>query len=129
MNPSLDAPDARPADLRGDLALPRANGELVFAQPWQARAFGIAVALNESGAYPWRDFHASLAREISAQGSGEASEQYYARWLTALETLLTERGILSPAEIAARAAQCAADDDHHDGHSHYNDNHNHNDHD
>ena len=57
MNPSLDAnADARPADLRGDLALPRANGELVFAQPWQARAFGIAVALNESGAYPWRDF-------------------------------------------------------------------------
>ncbi len=129
MNPSLDAnSSARPADLRGDLALPRANGELVFAQPWQARAFGIAVALNESGAYPWRDFHASLAREIAAQGSGEAAEQYYARWLTALETLLTERGILSPAEIAARAAQHAAAD-HHDDHSHYNDNHNHNDHD
>lgn len=128
MNPSLDAnASARPADLRGDLALPRANGELVFAQPWQARAFGIAVALNESGAYPWRDFHASLAREIAANGSGEAAEQYYARWLTALETLLTQRGILSPAEIAARASQCAAAD-HHDDHSHYNDNHNHNDH-
>ena len=60
-------------------------------------------------------FHASLAREIAAQGSGEASEQYYARWLTALETLLAQRGILSPAEIAARAAQCAAADSHHDG--------------
>ena len=126
MNPSIDAADAQatnanPADLRGDLALPRANGELVFAQPWQARAFGIAVALNESGAYPWRDFHASLAREIAAQGSGEAADQYYARWLTALETLLTERGILSHAEIAARASQCAAanaHDDHHDDHNH-----------
>ena len=123
MNPSLDAnASASPSALRGDLALPRANGELVFAQPWQARAFGIAVALNESGAYPWRDFQASLAREIAAQGSGEAAEQYYARWLTALETLLTERGILSPAEIAARADQCAAADSHHDDHL---DNHNH----
>lgn len=124
MNPSIDA-NARPADLRGDLALPRANGELVFAEPWQARAFGIAVALNERGAYPWRDFHASLAREIAAQGSGDASEQYYARWLAALETLLTQRGILSPAEIAARASQCAAASHHDDHYDHNHDRHHH----
>lgn len=127
MPASLDATDAtRPSDLRGDLALPRANGELVFAEPWQARAFGIAVALNERGAYPWRDFHHSLAREIAAQGSGAAADHYYARWLAALETLLAERGILSPAEIAARASQCAAADSHHDDHrDHHHANHHH----
>ena len=29
---------------------PRANGELVFEAPWESRAFGVAVALHESGA-------------------------------------------------------------------------------
>lgn len=126
MNPSIDA-DARPTDLRGDLALPRANGEIVFAEPWQARAFGIAVALNENGAYPWRDFHHNLAREIAAQGSGGDADRYYARWLAALETLLTQRGILSPAEIAARASQCAAADSHHEDHRDHDHNRHHHD--
>ena len=126
MNPSLDAANApinRPADLPGDLALPRSNGELIFAEPWQARAFGIAVALNENGAYPWRDFHASLAREIAAHGSGDDADRYYARWLAALETLLAERGILSPAEIAARASDHAAANAHDDHHDHNHDSH------
>ena len=37
-----------------------------------------------------------------------------------LETLLAERGILSPAEIAARASECAAADSHHDDHHDHN---------
>ena len=123
MNLSLDAPDAHPADLPGDLALPRSNGELTFAEPWQARAFGIAVALNESGAYPWRDFHASLAREIAANGSGADADHYYARWLAALETLLAERGILSPSDIDARASDHAAANAHDDHHDHNHDSH------
>ena len=121
MPASPNAPDARPADLPGDLALPRSNGELIFAEPWQARAFGIAVALNENGAYPWRDFHAGLTREIAAHGSGEASDQYYTRWLAALESLLAQRGILSPAEIDARASQRAAANAHDDHHDHNHD--------
>ena len=32
-------------------ALPRENGELVFQAPWEARAFGLAVALNEKDLY------------------------------------------------------------------------------
>lgn len=121
MPASSNAPDARPADLPGDLALPRSNGELIFAEPWQARAFGIAVALNENGAYPWRDFHAGLALEIATHGSGEASDQYYACWLAALESLLAQRGILSPAEIDARASHHAAANAHDDHHDHNHD--------
>ena len=52
-------------DMRGELALPRSNGELMFAAPWEGRAFGIAVALNEGGAYEWGEFQRRLADEIA----------------------------------------------------------------
>ena len=42
-------PDPRLANMDEQMALPRQNGELVFAAPWEARAFGLAVALNEAG--------------------------------------------------------------------------------
>ena len=29
-------------DLQGSAAVPRSNGELVFSQPWEARAFALA---------------------------------------------------------------------------------------
>lgn len=99
----------RAADMQGDLALPRVNGELAFDAPWQARAFGIAVALNECGVYDWGEFHRRLAAAIAADGVGDAADEYYDRWLDALERLLAERGILTPDEIEARAAEHAAE--------------------
>ena len=33
-------------DSSGPAAPPRDNGELVFAAPWESRAFGLALALN-----------------------------------------------------------------------------------
>ena len=53
--------DQRIASMDQQIALPRKNGELVFEAPWEARAFGLAVALNDSGLYPWRDFSQRLA--------------------------------------------------------------------
>ena len=49
-------------EMQGELALPRSNGELVFDAPWEGRAFGIAVALNESGAYEWGEFPGQTSR-------------------------------------------------------------------
>ncbi len=34
------------ADLDGRLSPPRDNGELVFAAPWERRAFGLTMALS-----------------------------------------------------------------------------------
>ena len=31
----------------GEASLPRSNGELIFDAPWEGRAFGLAVALND----------------------------------------------------------------------------------
>ena len=92
------------ADMQGELALPRINGELIFAAPWEGRAFGIAVALNESGAYEWGDFQQRLAAEIAAAPSDNEGSVYYERWLASLERLLIEQGMISREELDSRTA-------------------------
>ena len=60
------APDPHITTMDEQTAFPRHNGTLVFEAPWEARAFGLAVALNEAGVYPWRDFSQGLAAETAA---------------------------------------------------------------
>ena len=96
----------------GEMALPRQNGELVFATPWEARAFGLAVALQESGLYEWREFSAALAAEIARAEQAGHTSTYYERWLSSLEKILTANGLVTPAEISDRMASHAAHDDH-----------------
>jgi nitrile hydratase accessory protein len=107
-------------------APPRENGELVFAAPWESRAFGVAAALVERGVFDWNEFRAALIAEISAwearPPAGEAWS-YYARWQAALERLLAARGLCAPAELEARAGALAAlppghDHDHDHDHDH-----------
>ena len=76
--------------------LPRKNGELVFEAPWEGRAFGLAVALHRAGHYPWDAFRDHLVAEI------EPERAYYASWLSALERLLVEHGLVDPHALAAR---------------------------
>ena len=45
-------------------APPRANGELVFAAPWESRVFGLAAALRERGLFSWDEFRAELIAAI-----------------------------------------------------------------
>lgn len=97
------AVDRRIANLEGEAGLPRKNGELVFQAPWEGRAFGMAVALNDRGAYDWEAFRTHLVENIAG---GEPD--YYHSWLGALENLLVERGVLTAAEIGARAAEYEA---------------------
>ena len=100
--------------MEGDSALPRSNGELVFEAPWEGRAFGLAVALNEQQLYPWREFRDGLVAAIAADEEAGAGSTYYERWLATLESLLVQRGIVTPAELDARTAEYASgerDDD------------------
>ncbi len=103
------------------MELPRSNGELVFEAPWQSRAFGLAVAMHESGAYEWRDFSAGLAAEIAEREPDEDGSAYYERWLASFERLLLERGLVTEDEIAARAAELHRHDDHDHEHDHHGD--------
>ena len=97
-------PSGQIADMQGELALPRSNGELVFAAPWEGRAFGIAVALNEGGAYEWGEFQGRLAEEIASAPRDEDASLYYERWLASLERLLLDQGMVTPEELDARTA-------------------------
>jgi len=110
------APEQVAAELEGPAALPRQNGELVFAAPWEGRVFGMAVALHDDAAYPWDAFRDRLIAEIARAEATGADSTYYERWLAAFERLLVEQGLLTEAEIAARAAEIAArppEADHH----------------
>ena len=77
---------------------PRQNGELVFREPWEARAFGLAVALAETEVLSWDFFRKNLivevaARERSLKDSGEAWS-YYESWLVALESSVIDGACL-----------------------------------
>ena len=103
----MAAPDLRITAMDEQVALPRKNGELVFEAPWEARAFGLAVALNEAGVYPWRDFSQGLAAETAALEQQGAHASYYDRWLETLEKLAIAQGLVTLDELDARTAAYA----------------------
>src|SRR5262245_51180437 len=84
---------------------PRRDGKLRFAQDWERLAFGVALALSRSGHFDWEDFRQQLITAIgeweAAHDLGDASWDYYERWLTALERLIIEKQLLKPEELAA----------------------------
>lgn len=84
---------------------PRRNGELVFEEPWQGRAFGLAVALHEAGVFPWEEFRQALIRGIARAEAGDGPFDYYEVWAGAFEEVLTARGLLRSDEIDECAYQ------------------------
>jgi nitrile hydratase accessory protein len=45
--------------------LPRDQDGPVFAEPWQAQAFALAVKLSEKGHFTWKEWAATLASELN----------------------------------------------------------------
>jgi hypothetical protein len=73
------------ADIPDDV--PRHNGELVFAAPWESRAFGLAAAYLGARDEGWERFRGHLKGAIAALPD---DTPYYDAWVTALERLLAE---------------------------------------
>jgi nitrile hydratase accessory protein len=85
--------------------LPHDEGGPVFAEPWQAQAFVLAVKLAEQGHFSWKEWANALADELtSAASRGEPDDgsHYYQHWLAALERLVTAKGLTNPAAMLAR---------------------------
>ena len=101
-------------------APPRANGELVFSEPWESRSFGVAVALHDAGVVDFEAFRGRLIEEIGAwegaRGACGERYRYYERWLTALERTLLAEGIVDPAALDAARAAIGREWDHDHGH-------------
>jgi len=85
--------------------LPRDEGGPVFAEPWQAQAFALAVTLSEQGHFTWKEWAAALANELQAaarRGEPDDGSQYYEHWLAALENLITARQLADSTELRTR---------------------------
>jgi nitrile hydratase accessory protein len=109
--------------MAGAEALPRSNGELVFEQPWQARAFGVAVGLVQEQGLDWEEFRTRLIEEIGACERSQTAEpdetySYYERWYAALERLVVEHGLATEAEIEEEVRHVVAANHHDHDHDH-----------
>jgi nitrile hydratase accessory protein len=85
--------------------LPRGEGEPVFAEPWQAQAFALAVKLSEQGHFSWKEWATALADELkvaASRGEPDDGSRYYEHWLAALERLVAAKGLCDPAAMLAR---------------------------
>ena len=81
------------------------EGAPVFAAPWEASAFALAVRLSAAGCFTWDEWAAALAEEIRAaqrEGDPDLGDSYYRHWVRALERLCAERGVVSPSEAERR---------------------------
>jgi nitrile hydratase accessory protein len=95
---TLIAPEATPlpADWSALPRLPRDEQGPVFAEPWQATVFALAVRLSAAGCFTWTEWATTLGDEFKrAADRGEPADgtAYYNHWLAALEQLVVEKGI------------------------------------
>ena len=82
--------------------LPRDESGPVFAEPWQAQAFALALQLHEQGAFTWTEWAAALSERLKAAGPEDDGSRYYEHWLAALEGLTTAKRLAGAAELAER---------------------------
>jgi nitrile hydratase accessory protein len=89
---------------------PRDEEGPVFAEPWQAHAFGLAVKLSESGLFTWSEWSAALGAELaeaSRRGEPDDGSRYYHHWLAALEGLVTAKRAVENSRLLARKEEWA----------------------
>jgi nitrile hydratase accessory protein len=103
----LSQPDsALQAEHIADLPrLPREKDGPVFAEPWEAQAFALAVKLCEQGHFTWKEWASSLGDELRAaaeRGEPDDGSHYYHHWLAALERLVNDKGLTNREAMEAR---------------------------
>jgi nitrile hydratase accessory protein len=68
-----------------------------FAEPWQAQAFAMTVALHGRGLFAWSEWTEALGAALRCGGD------YHEAWVAALEGLLAGKGVAEPAAVDALA--------------------------
>jgi nitrile hydratase accessory protein len=100
----LNQPDGVVAFAFSD-GMPRdANGP-VFAEPWQAQAFALAVQLSKAGYFTWREWASELAvvlRDAASRELQDDGSHYYDHWLLALERLCLSKGLTNALALNER---------------------------
>lgn len=73
-----------------------------FDEPWQAEAFALAVELHRKGVFSWTEWSAALGSEI-ARSAERGEDDYFGCWLSAVETLVTRKGVASTEQLTGLA--------------------------
>jgi len=82
--------------------IPRDQDGPVFREPWEARAFAMALALHARGLFTWTEWADALAQQIKraqAEGDADTGETYYNHWLATLEQLVTTKHVAPLGEL------------------------------
>ena len=77
----------------------------MFAEPWQAQAFALAVSLSEQGHFTWKEWAGALADELraaAARGEPDDGSRYYHHWVAALERLAATKGLTDAPTLHTR---------------------------
>ena len=85
--------------------LPNTEVGQVFAEPWQAQAFALAVQLSRQGYFTWSEWADALGKELANAvelGEDDDGSEYYFHWLAALEKLVTGKGLTDVAALFER---------------------------
>jgi nitrile hydratase accessory protein len=108
-------------DVEGPAAPPRRNGELVFAEPWESRAFALAMTLHDRGLFEWEAFRRQLIGAVARAEVAGGEFSYYRCWLEALQTLLDVAGLVDQVTVDERAGELARRPAGHDHGDHHHD--------
>jgi nitrile hydratase accessory protein len=84
--------------------------EPVFAEPWEAHAFALAVKLSEAGLFTWSEWSAAFAEQLAAasrRGEPDDGSCYYHHWLAALERLVAAKNLVAATALSARKEEWA----------------------
>jgi nitrile hydratase accessory protein len=66
----------------------------VFAEPWEAQVFALAVNLHDGGAFTWPEWAETLGKALR----DAPDRPYYESWLAALETIVERKGLMTQVE-------------------------------
>ena len=89
------------------LALPRDKDGPVFSEPWEAKAFAMAVRLSEAGWFTWPEWVRIFSQEIKAaqeRKDPDLGDTYYQHWLNALERICAAKGLVRGEDLRQRKA-------------------------
>ena len=81
--------------------LPKDSDGPVFAEPWQAQAFALALRLHAEGVFTWSEWAAALSQALAGDPEDDGS-RYYHHWVEALEAMAASRSLVNLTELAAR---------------------------
>ena len=90
--------------------LPRDEEGPVFAEPWQAQAFALAVRLSAAGHFTWTEWATALGAQLRAaadRGEPDDGSRYFEHWLAALESLVAEKQLTDRTALCERKAAWA----------------------